>query len=383
MQKRFVFGALLVMLAVLSGSAAVLAQDALPTLADLPAGEWSEILTGGETSCAYGDPYRFFVRPAAEPSDKLLIYFAGGGACWNADNCAPSFAGPDGNPIFVSRLESGPNTRLTRGLTQGFFNYDNPANPVGDYNAVYVSYCTADVHSGSKRIEYESSSGEKYTINHVGAINATAALDWTFENFPDPSNVVVAGCSAGAYGSILHSARIMQQYAGTPVAQIGDAGVGVVTDTFDGLSTWGFFDNLPDIGGLREIDPAKFRTKDLYKAVGATFPENTVSEITGYLDTVQIGFFYLMGGGATPEEAGANWLVGMRSVMSGLSGSVRNFRGLMFGGRLHCITPYDELYTYQVNGQPVVDWVAGIVNGERPRTLNCSACNEPEIVAAQ
>ncbi|MBL8163861.1 MAG: hypothetical protein JNJ61_17875 [Anaerolineae bacterium] len=377
MQKRFVFGVLLVIIGILAGSTAVFAQDALPALADLPAGEWTEIATGGETSCAYGDPYRFFVRPAAEPSDKLLIYFAGGGACWNAENCAPSFAGPDGNPIFVSQVPEG----SSAALTQGFFNYENDANPVGDYNAVYVTYCSADVHSGSNRIDYESSAGEKYTLNHVGAINATAALDWTFENFDSPSNVVVSGCSAGSYGSILHSARIMQQYAGTPVMQIGDAGVGVVTDTFDGLASWGFYDNLPDIGGLREMDPTVFRTKDLYKATAAAFPDNTVSQITGYLDTVQIGFFYLMGGGATPEEAGANWLLGMRSIMSGLSGSVRNFRGLMFGGGQHCITPYDEMYSYQVNGQPLVDWVAGVVNGERPRTLNCLSCNEPEVAA--
>jgi hypothetical protein len=377
MQKRFVFGALLVIIAVLAGSTVVFAQDALPALADLPAGEWTEIATGGETACAYGDPYRFFVRPAAEASDKLLIYFAGGGACWNAENCAPSFAGPDGNPIFVSQVPEG----SSAALTQGFFNSENASNPVGDYNAVYVTYCTADIHGGSTRIDYESAAGEKYTLNHIGAINATAALDWTFENFASPSNVVVSGCSAGSYGSILHSARIMQQYAGTPVMQIGDAGVGVVTDSFDGLLSWGFIDNLPDIGGLREMDPAAFRTKDLYKATAAAFPDNTVSQITGYLDSVQIGFYYLMGGGATPEEAGANWLLGMRSIMSGLSGSVRNFRGLMFGGGQHCITPYDELYSYQVNGQPVVDWVADIVNGERPRTLNCLNCNEPEVAA--
>jgi hypothetical protein len=59
----------------LSGSAA--AQDKLPGVSSLKAGEWNSIAPGGETTCAFGTPYQFFVRPAAQPSSKVMIYILG------------------------------------------------------------------------------------------------------------------------------------------------------------------------------------------------------------------------------------------------------------------------------------------------------------------
>lgn len=377
MQKRFFVFTLIAVLVGLMAGSTVLAQDALPTWSDLAAGEWTEIAPGGDTACAYGTEFRFFVRPAAEPTDKLMIYFAGGGACWNSDTCAPSFKGPDGSPLFVSAVPEGASATLTG----GFFNYENEANPVADYNAVYVPVCTADIHTGDTVIEYESSTGEKYSMYHKGFANATAALDWTTENIAAPTDVVMAGCSAGAYGSIFHSPRIIDTYADARFVQIGDAGVGVLPPGESPIQSWNYFPNIPlaEEQGIEE--PGDFNIRNLYKAAAQAYPEATFSEVTSYLDNVQIGFFYFLGGGATPEEAGANWILGMRSSLSGLSGSQSNFRSLMYGGNLHCITPRDELYNTAVDGQPVVEWVANLVSGATPRTLNCSSCNTAETIS--
>ncbi len=376
MQKRVLLMILVVLLAALSGLAAssVTAQAALPAWGDLKAGEWNEIAPGGDTACAYGTPYRFFVRPAAEPTTKFMVYFAGGGACWDAMTCAPSFRGPDGNPIFVSAVPEGASATLT----EGFFDYDNAANPVADYNALYIPVCTADVHTGNQVVEYEFE-GEKYTMNFKGAVNAQAALDWAYANAPDPSQVFVSGCSAGAYGSIHHAPNIMSHYDGIPAVQLGDGGVGVVARGWTGLEGWGFFDTVADLPGLKDIDPAKFRINNLYKAAAAAFPENEFAQITSYLDTVQIGFFFLQGGGATPEEAGANWLLGMRSNLTGLNGSTANFDYYMYGGNLHCITPRAELYTYTVKSTPVVQWVSDLLD-KKSEDVVCTECSQPQTV---
>ncbi len=378
MQKRFFFLTLLGLLAALTllAGSTVMAQDALPAWSDLTAGEWTEIAPGGDTACAYGTDFRFYVRPAAQPTDKLMIYFAGGGACWNNDTCAPSFKGPDGNPLFVSAAPEG----SSAALTGGFFDYANEANPVADYNAVYVPVCTADIHTGDAVIEYESSEGEKYTMYHKGAVNATAAIDWATENVTAPTDVLLAGCSAGAYGSIFHAPHVIDSYADARIVQLGDAGVGIMPAGDNPLVSWNYGPNVPL---LTLDDPADFDIKDLYKAAAQAYPEVTFSEVTSYLDVVQIGFYYLLGGGATPEEAGANWLLGMRSSLSGLSGSQRNFRSLMYGGNLHCITPRAELYNTAIDGQPVVNWVANLVSGETPRTLNCSNCNTAETISSE
>src|SRR5262245_55705687 len=49
---------------------------------------WNTIAPGGDTVCARGAPFRYFVRPGKV--NKLLIDFRGGGACWNEKTCSAS-----------------------------------------------------------------------------------------------------------------------------------------------------------------------------------------------------------------------------------------------------------------------------------------------------
>src|SRR5262245_48019208 len=104
MRKLAVVGIVVLVMVVGWGSLVKAHDTTLPKLADLKAG-WNELAPGGETMCAYGDPYRFFVHPGT--SDKLMIYFAGGGACWNGIFCSKQFKGQDGQPIFVSQVPEG------------------------------------------------------------------------------------------------------------------------------------------------------------------------------------------------------------------------------------------------------------------------------------
>ena len=41
---------------------------------------WNVIEPAGDTVCSDFSPYRFFVRPGDK--DKLMVFFQGGGACW-------------------------------------------------------------------------------------------------------------------------------------------------------------------------------------------------------------------------------------------------------------------------------------------------------------
>jgi hypothetical protein len=49
-----------------------------------------------------------------------------------------------------------------------------------------------DVHAGKKRANYGS-----FEINHAGDFNTNVALEWAFQNLPDPEVVFTSGCSAG------------------------------------------------------------------------------------------------------------------------------------------------------------------------------------------
>ena len=71
------------------GAQPMAADAAVPPRMALPMpepGVWETIYPGGDTICSRGDEYRFYLR-GGDPR-KLMIYFQGGGACWNELTCS-------------------------------------------------------------------------------------------------------------------------------------------------------------------------------------------------------------------------------------------------------------------------------------------------------
>ena len=84
------------------------------------------------TTCLDGDPYRFVVYPGT--SNDLLIYFQGGGGCF------------DGK---TSILGSCSNDASEREENVGVFKRDDARNPYRTYTIVHIMYCTGDLHAGT------------------------------------------------------------------------------------------------------------------------------------------------------------------------------------------------------------------------------------------
>jgi hypothetical protein len=95
--------------------------------------EWTRIPGGAETGCALGTPYAFFHREG-DDSRSLLVWFQGGGACWDWVSCSGLFDSD------VADDELSPYA--------GIFDRSNPENPFRDFEIVFVPYCTGDVHVG-------------------------------------------------------------------------------------------------------------------------------------------------------------------------------------------------------------------------------------------
>ena len=102
-------------------------------------GAWSRIETDQGTGCALGAPYSFFYREGSD-ADRLLIYFQGGGACWEWVSCSGTF-----DPSVEA---DEPNA------FRGIFNRDEPRNPMRAFATVFVPYCTGDVHVGDASVRY-------------------------------------------------------------------------------------------------------------------------------------------------------------------------------------------------------------------------------------
>src|SRR5262245_35977501 len=60
--------------------------SAVPTTTAPPEITWETVVTPADCMCADGSEFSFFVKHA-DPT-KVVLFFDGGGACFNADTCA-------------------------------------------------------------------------------------------------------------------------------------------------------------------------------------------------------------------------------------------------------------------------------------------------------
>ncbi len=287
---------------------------------------WSEITPGGDAVCARGTPYTFYVR-GGDPS-KLLIYFQGGGACWNDATCAPE-AGLFDEVIVGNEVSN---------YTNGIFDSGNGENPLASYSTVFVTYCTGDYHTGNRAVDYTTG-----TVQHRGAVNAGAALRWAYATIPRPSEVVIAGCSAGGIGAIYHTRAIASQYSSARITQFGDAGVGVIPPTWGGFDVW---------GTRRNSAPNQFVTS-LYSATARG--RVRAAQFTTVEDNVQTTYYTIMG-------AVNAWTLEMSDALSRLEGRA-NFRSYIAPGGEHCIAETPRFYGENVSGVRFRDWFATLISG--------------------
>lgn len=369
MKKVIFLIGLLALLSLLTVGNAVIAQDDLPAFADMTAGEWTEVVPAGDTVCMYDTEYSFFVRPADEPTDNLMIYFEGGGACWDGFTC-----GAIGQ--FASQYEIADNEMEF--YVSGMFDYANPMNPVADYNTVFVPYCTGDIHSGNSVVTFEVPAEQldvdydEIEVHFNGFTNSQTVLDWTFANFMEPEQVFVTGCSAGGYGASTHAPYVMEHYAGTRVVHMADAANGVSPPEPDLLALWNVSE--PDFIEIGEYDATNFTTV-AQLAIAQAYPDNVVSQYNHALDNVQVGFFGLLSGTPVSEEnfmdVGLVWASGLQGNLTRLEAEAENFHSFTAGGFGHCVTGGDTFYQYTVQDLTVSDWVGSLLSGEDMTSVQC------------
>lgn len=337
------------------------------SISSLNAG-WNEIEPGGETTCAHDTPYTYWVRPGA--TDNLLIYFQGGGGCWNADTCRDT--GREFNGFYDSRITERDNPVYQGGM----LSTTNPENPFSDYTTVYIPVCTGDTHWGDNIHTFTDAESGDVTIHFNGFVNATSALDWAYANVPEPDSAFVTGCSAGSAGSIYHVPYIIEQYPDVPVYQLGDSLSLLFTGPVDLQTDWHSHDNfaawIPDLANML---PEEWTMARMYTAIANYYPDYTFSQFNTVRDEVQVFFTYPDGSGGADD-----WAKLLDTHLATLEADAPNYRAFTPGGDLHCVTPRNEFYSYAIDGIRFRDWVADLASGKDVPTLHCTDCAEAEQV---
>jgi hypothetical protein len=341
-----------------------------PTLPEGLEAGWTEMNPGGATQCVFGDEYAFWVRRGSV--NRVVVDFIGGGACWDAFTCGVASAGD----AICSQDLDGIRDRIESGVATGFYDDARDDNPFKDWYHVIVPYCSCDIHWGNNEVTYPSNQGD-ITIAHRGAVNSQAVLDWVYASFSRPEQILVTGCSAGSYGSIMWSAHIAEHYPKSRVIQFGDSGAGIITQTFfeDSFPSWQAEEAFPEwIAGLDpSVDNLLEKTlADLYVGIANHYPTNQFSQYNTAFDENQTFYFVAMGGSGAEE-----WSERMHASIAEIQTSAATFTSFIAPGEQHCILPYDNFFTVNVDGRLLVDWLGDMLAGTQPEQVACvgAACD--------
>lgn len=317
------------------------------------------------------DPeFKFWVKRGTV--DNLVVFFDGGGACWDNVTCSlPRLAvdARDDDGFYKGELlaTDDPNT------LGGIFDLDNPRNPVRDWSFVFVPYCTGDVHSGSNTANYTNpDTGAAYTIQHRGADNFRVILEWMRQNFDAPDEILVTGSSAGAYGAATHYGRIRDTFTGGRAVMIGDAGQGVTTQDFLELRNGNWNYDLP--ASVFGENASLTADDDIVAMLAAHYPNDRFGQYTTAHDITQSGFYALMGATNACRAWTAKMATDLRTRQS-----AGNFRSYLANGQSHTILRLPLFYTERTGGEAFVDWFAKMLGDAPPANQACADCLTQQV----
>jgi hypothetical protein len=228
----------------------------------------------------------------------LVIFLQGGGACWDFVTCGgaaslvsgtPTAAtGPFGPAQFASDIFAKyPNAWVRR---------DKMPAAIATATLVFVPYCTGDVHSGDKTTTYAPTLPglPSITWRHAGHANLVAFLRRLGPGVKlgASDKLVVAGSSAGGFGSLANYPTIRAQWPDAKGYLVDDSGPPLVGGAIPSSSRAAWFASWNMGASLGPFCPDC--ESDLSKGLSAilsTYPRDRVALLSHTQDAVIRGFF--------------------------------------------------------------------------------------------
>jgi len=191
----------------------ILAHDHVHARRRLPSDSWTIVRPGPPTTCIDGSEYVFQVM-AGDPR-RLLVYFQGGGACWNPKTTTAS-------ATCFHKVAFQPNT--------GVFDRQNASNPYRNHTVVMVNYCSGDMFMGNITQGYMFE-GTASNATQRGFVNANAAIQWAKSRFgfvdAHLDRLTLMGCSAGSVGMQIWAQHLLAVFPASSREVVLDSYVGV------------------------------------------------------------------------------------------------------------------------------------------------------------
>lgn len=329
--------------------------DGLPLPLE-PPGQWSWV-PFPDSMCRDGSTTGIGVRYG--DSDKLVIYFEGGGACFNTATCLL-------NDLFANFGEFKFGS-WALGIGQGGIFGDDPQNPVRDWNFIYVPYCTGDVHAGDR--ENVGIDGVFGAQHFVGYRNVAAYLERVVPTFSDASHVLVTGISAGGFGAALNYDRIAEAFPGSAVTLLDDSGP-PMSDQYMPVclqqlwrDLYNFEDTLPsDCADC--FNPDGGGISNLATFLGEKWPEQRMALFSNEQDGIIRTFFgYGLNDCAGGTYSGQSFEDGLYQLRDEIFGDNPAWGSYYIPGTSHTVLASLGYYTTEVDGIPLTEWIESLLDG--------------------
>jgi hypothetical protein len=330
--------------------------DAPPTT-DAPTA-WERVVPGGDCQCALGGEFAYWVH-RGDPT-KVMLYFQGGGACFDVNSCQPggtykSSTGPEDDPSL---------------RPAGLLDLTNPANPVAGWSIVFVPYCTGDVFLGATTHEYSAD----LTVHHVGAIDARAALQGLAATCPDATQVFVAGESAGGVPVPIVAGEAHDLLPNATITALADSSgaypdVPAVNAVIGGV--WGTLQGAPQWPELVGMTAEQYSVPGLFVLAGKHDPAIRFARHDYAQDSTQAFFGSLAGFDAS------NLVQLIDRNEQEIEGDGVQVASYVAPGDEHTVIGRPELYTETVEGVPFVTWIADLLAGTPVDDVHCVDCQGP------
>ena len=183
-------------------------------------GEWTWV-DFPNSRCADGTPTGLGIN-LSPGANRALIYFEGGGGCWNYATCF----GIIQTSLHLSGYDEGTFFGLLAGVYKNslLLSRDTEQNPLRDAHLVFLPYCTGDGFLGTQVKEMDGPLWATGEVHFWGRRNVEEYIQRLAPTFQNVDHLVIAGGSAGGFGAGFNWALFQEHFPGTRVDLLDDSG---------------------------------------------------------------------------------------------------------------------------------------------------------------
>ena len=160
-----------------------------------------------------GDGSKYYIYVKLGDPEKLCVFFSGGGVAWNEYTAARPVTGGKvaaGEPNYYwNNLR--PFTQIMN-INVGITDISTDKNPFRDWSFVVITYATGDFHVGCNDYPYKAEDGSDEVLHFHGYVNFKLSMKVAKDLFPNPSALLIAGNSAGAFAVPALAGEVVEDY---------------------------------------------------------------------------------------------------------------------------------------------------------------------------